>query len=316
MGQNSRYRDFSLTWETNVKQRKLPSLDDLREFLEDISEEGIFQKERGEKAAKLHWQLSIKLKKSMTKTKLLEAFKEKFKNVAGLTIDPTRNKVSADKYCLKKETREEGPYAIGPESEFTIKEASRELLEWEKKLISLIKEAQSDYSSHIAQRGIIYVEDILGGSGKSTSVKWLRLHSDLKAAKIPAASVPNMTEVAVRRIQAGYNVFLIDIPRTQGDSFSLSELFHAIEDLKTGYVVSTMYGSGKEGFVNCPTIVIYSNIPYQVIKQEKYMSLDRLYVLKLCRGEIESYLPPEEQEEQPLLSKPIPLTIKKTLDEI
>ena len=51
---NTKY--WAFTWETNVRQKKLPDEESLIKMLNWIADYGQFQKERGEKNSKLHYQ--------------------------------------------------------------------------------------------------------------------------------------------------------------------------------------------------------------------------------------------------------------------
>jgi hypothetical protein len=54
MNTNTKY--WSLTWDTNIKQKKLPNEEALLSFFDRIADECVFQYEKGTKEKKLHIQ--------------------------------------------------------------------------------------------------------------------------------------------------------------------------------------------------------------------------------------------------------------------
>ena len=114
MNKNTNSRHWFLTWETNKLQKKLPSHLTLIEFFNYNCDEAIFQLERGEKAKKNHWQgcfILTGVRKS--KRAVLDLFKERFKNISGLTIQRTHSQDSVELYVTKEESRLKGPFYGG-----------------------------------------------------------------------------------------------------------------------------------------------------------------------------------------------------------
>ena len=72
VNRNTKYWFF--TWEINSVQRKLPSKEKLKSFLDQIADYAQFQEEIGESGPRI------------SKKKLLDTFKDNFKNIGGLTF--------------------------------------------------------------------------------------------------------------------------------------------------------------------------------------------------------------------------------------
>lgn len=81
MHKNTKFWQF--TWETNIKQKKLPSLYKLKNYFNSISNYSRFQLESGTIIRKQHFQGVLELSgPRISKKQLLLNFEEEFKNVA------------------------------------------------------------------------------------------------------------------------------------------------------------------------------------------------------------------------------------------
>lgn len=104
-------KKWVFTWNMDESER-LVDEKNLQNLLNEIVEEGVFQKERGEKTGRLHMQGRFKLKGPRTgKKQLLKKFSS-LGCVKNLTIEPERCKDST-RYCSKTETRVDGPWFVG-----------------------------------------------------------------------------------------------------------------------------------------------------------------------------------------------------------
>ena len=52
---------------------------------------------------------------------------------------------------------------------------------------------------------------------------------------------------------------MINLTKTKGDNQSLENMFAAIEDIKDGFIVDTMYGKYIETIFESPLIVVFTN---------------------------------------------------------
>ena len=53
---NTNTKNWSFTWDTNIKQKKLPTVEALKGFLDYSAENAVFQLEKGLNAGKKHYQ--------------------------------------------------------------------------------------------------------------------------------------------------------------------------------------------------------------------------------------------------------------------
>ena len=75
-----------------------------------------------------------------SKRAVLELFKERFKNVSGLTIRRTHSQDSVELYVTKEETRLKGPFYAGSKIKFDLELAnSMESKPWQKDLFDFMK---------------------------------------------------------------------------------------------------------------------------------------------------------------------------------
>ena len=272
MHRNTKYWFF--TWETNIIQKQLPNVEKLKKFLNKISDVGTFQIEKGGLKGKIHYQGIFTLSgPRLSKIQVLNAFREDFDNTGGLTISKIFDKTLALNYVTKEETRVDGPYYCGKNQEVQQEMLETKLNKWQESLFDFLILKKND--KVFRDRKIIWVEDKVGNTGKSYFQKWLRLgQSDFIARKLPVSTVERLIS-AVSKVTKSVKVelFMINLTRTQGEEQSFKGLFAAIEDIKDGFVVDTLYGKYDESIFVPPLIVIFSNSSLN--DYEKYLSKDR-----------------------------------------
>lgn len=277
MSTNTKY--WSLTWETNIKQKKIPDEDKLITFLNQICTEACFQYEEGTLKRQLHIQGVISLEgPRQSKIATLNLFREHFKNIAGLTLTPVYDKVAISAYVTKPEGRIKGPFYAGKNERFDMTISKLPLRHWQQNLFELLI---SDELPNLKDRKVIWVEDTSGNTGKSWFQKWLRLaQKKLIVRSLPVSNVDRLMS-AVHIINKNYkvDVYCIDLTRTQGEDQSFKDLFSAIEQIKNGSAIDLMYGKYNETYFDPPVVMIFTN---QELKDyHKYLSADRWLHLKI-----------------------------------
>lgn len=283
---NTKY--WSLTWETNVKQKKLPNEETLQGFFGRIADEAIFQYEIGQIRAKEHIQGMFTLNgPRKSKTATLELFKGRFKNVSGLTLTPVYDKLAIKSYVTKSEGRTKGPFYGGRKSVYDNKFAKAELRVWQKEFYEEITGLAKDV---LKDRKVIWVQDSCGNTGKSWFQKWLRVgQKELEVRALPVSRVDRLL-AAVHTITKSTQVdaFTIDLTRTQGEEESFKDLFSAIESIKNGYTVDVMYGKYNETLFEPPMVIIFTN--NRIEDFYKYLSPDRWKVYAISAdGDLAKY---------------------------
>ena len=271
MNTNTKY--WSLTWETNVKQKKLPNEETLTRFFDRIADEAIFQYEIGEIRKKVHIQGTFTLNgPRRSKRFVLDMFRLRFKNVSGLTLSPVYDKLAIKSYVTKLEGRVKGPFYGGIQEMHDKKFADATLRVWQEEffeeLTGLGKESLKD-------RKVIWVQDSRGNTGKSWFQKWLRIgQKKLTVRGLPVSRVDRLlSAVHVITKKTRVDAFTIDLTRTQGEEESFEDLFSAIESIKNGYTLDVMYGKYNETLFDPPMVIIFTN--KRIENFYRYLSPDR-----------------------------------------
>src|SRR5210317_1320844 len=258
MHKNTKYWCF--TWGTTVTQKKLPNEIKLKNFLNNITEICVFQLERGTIKNKEHYQGAFTLVgPRISKKQLLERFQEVFNNVSGLTLSKTYDSKAAIKYASKIDSRVKGPFYVGQKENYSEEYSSMNLRQWQKELFEFI--VINKNNPIIRERKIIWVEDSKGCTGKSKFQKWLRLgQREMIARKLPVSSVERLISAVTKLTrEQEVDLLMINLTKTKGENQSLEDMFAAIEDIKDGFIVDTMYGKYIEAIFESPLIVVFTN---------------------------------------------------------
>jgi len=258
MHKNTKYWCF--TWGTTVTQKKLPNEIKLKNFLNNITEICVFQLERGTIKNKEHYQGAFTLVgPRISKKQLLERFQEVFNNVSGLTLSKTYDSKAAMKYASKIESRVKGPFYVSQKENYSEEYSSMNLRQWQKELFEFI--VINKNNPIIRERKIIWVEDSKGCTGKSKFQKWLRLgQREMIARKLPVSSVERLISAVTKLTrEQEVDLLMINLTKTKGENQSLEDMFAAIEDIKDGFIVDTMYGKYIEAIFESPLIVVFTN---------------------------------------------------------
>ena len=137
----------------------------LEKFLNEIAEEGVFQKEKGLETNRLHMQGRFVIKGSrIGKRKLLTMF-EKLGDTRNLTFSPERLWNSSH-YCVKDETRVGGPWYVGiPKYR---RKNTPTLRNWQKQLLN---DLISPLGETFRDRKVIWIQDEKGVPEKNIRVE-------------------------------------------------------------------------------------------------------------------------------------------------
>jgi len=301
---NTKY--WSLTWETNIKQKKLPNEEALLSFFDRVADECVFQYEKGAQKKKEHIQGTFTLSGArQSKTSVLKLFELTFKNVSGLTISSVYDKVAIKSYVTKEEGRTKGPFYGGKKEMYDNGMAACKLRRWQSQLFKIIIGPEQEA---LKDRKVIWVQDSCGNTGKSWFQKWLRIgQKQMVVRSLPVSSVDRLIS-AVNIINKTQKVdaYTIDLTRTQGEDQSYKDLFSSIEQIKNGYVVDVMYGKYNEAIFKPPLVIIFTNKEHDVFRH--YLSGDRwkVYTISPSGDLAETYSPYEHIRIADLTNKKSP----------
>ena len=270
------------TWNADDRDDLVDSRE-LQEFLSKIAEEGVFQKERGQKSGRVHYQGRFVLKGPRTgKKQLLKLFSE-INCVTNLTLE-FEKVYNSTRYCTKSTTRVDGPWYIGTDY-YRTKHSTMSIIlkKWQEQLLRRLK---SSLGQTYRERKVIWVQDPKGGSGKSTFLRYLSLNqAELRVKKLPLDK-PDRLRMMICKIvmKEDVDAFTFDFTRTLDEDTSIKSLFQIIEELKNAHVVSAMYGNPMEVIFTPPYVLIFTN--EDISKYCQYLSDDRWVAFEIINDEL------------------------------
>ena len=270
------------TWNADESDR-LVDCQSLQNLLNEIAKEGVFQKERGDKTGRLHYQGRFELKGPRTgKKQLLKIFSQ-LGEIKNLTFAPERL-YNSKAYCMKVDSRVEGPWFIGTDL-YRTKNSIMDirLHNWQEQLLNELKSA---LGQTFRSRKVIWIQDPKGGSGKSTFLKYLSTSQEELAVKKLPLDKPDRIRMAVCKIlnRENVEVFAFDFTRTLDEETSVKGLFQVVEEIKNGHVVSVMYGNPMEALFTNPYVIIFTN--EDISKYCDYLSFDRWQAYEIQEGDL------------------------------
>lgn len=265
------------TWCVTINETDdcpLPDNKELRIFFEEQCTEYVFQKERGLVSGRLHWQCAMKLRVRRRKTTILNSIKVKGFKPHQWQLEPMYGSwEEASAYCLKDDTRVEGELIYtnmlaygGQDVAFLDKKESH--FPWQKELFNIIFNDDVLLFKKPDDRKIYWFTDFGGNTGKSKFTKWICLRNS-RAVKVPFGSASQLRSSIIS--MGPKRVYMLDIPRTIGQDDDMKAIYSLLEDLKNGFVVSSMYGKNAVLLMDPPHVVVFSN----QFPEDKRMSADR-----------------------------------------
>ena len=226
-----------LKWETHQ-----PAL--TKAFLK-LCERFVYQLEIGTKKKKWHFQCFLKLKTKLRPKRLAKLLSSELGMSVRASPASTAGTESLKQYCMKKETRQAGPWAdrkvyMGGDLPATLRP-------WQVTVREIFKTAPH-------KRRIYWYYDSAGGRGKSTLAKYLYFHDNILTLTFGnAGDLLNL--VSKLPPSEGY---IFDLSRTKGGQSSMSDIYQAIESVKNGYFINTKYNTEVACF-DIPHVVVFSN---------------------------------------------------------
>jgi len=183
----------------------------------------------------------------------------------GIHIQPASDngKEELKKYCMKDDTRCDGPWADKPiyRGQDLITESM--LCPWQIGLLNYC-------TGPVNNREIIWVCDPEGNSGKSSFCKYMAYHHEACSLTYGAARdlLHTVCDIGAKKI------YFFDLTRVKPQMFSSQDLYSAIESIKNGYVLDTKYQGGVM-FFEPPHVVCFANVAPEMAS----LTLDRWNVV-------------------------------------
>lgn len=275
-----KYRKWVFTW-NSTSNGELPPTDLLINLLDHLTQEYVFQTEE---VTRKHYQGYLKFERRMRKATIVNMFKlylgDKYHEmVQQFTLIPGKGtEKEIIQYVTKEESRVEGPFycsALRPydSTDLVIMKSQENWYPWQRAIANYFLTSYGTISTP-DDRHIIWVHDPKGNSGKSKLVKYLALKFPLDVVKLPFG---NANQIRASVIAAGQRkIYFIDVPRTSGkdEEHAFQDVISVIEDIKNGFIVSSMYGKYATLLMLPPHIIIFSNkhCPIASLSLDRWMS--------------------------------------------
>lgn len=258
----------------------LPGENRMIRFFEEICEFYVFQEESGEETGREHYQCALRLKSRKRKSTLLKLVEKSFPGMTYMfqfdRMYGTFNE--AIEYCTKTETRTNAPISNLPiyqGMDVDILDDVYQRYPWQAALFEELFISGSLRFKTPDDRKIYWITDPIGNSGKSKFTKYVVIRSTA-SIKVPFGTATQMRSAIIN--EGPCNLYIIDIPRTLAKDDDMHAVYSLIEDLKNGFVVSSMYGKNAKLIMNPPHVIVFSNMPCP----RQALSADRWIEYKIC----------------------------------
>jgi len=127
--------------------------------------------------------------------------------------------------------------------------------QWQKKVYEMIyNKKELRQPDH---REIVSIIDFKGNSGKSSFFKFMYVNDRENIGRLSYGSASQLRSAAINIGKK--RIYIIDLTRTKSKNDTEEDLLSVIEDIKSGFVLSPMYGKSGELLMNPPHIIISSN---------------------------------------------------------
>lgn len=221
----------------------------VQDALKSFCKKYTFQEEKCPTTGRLHFQGRLSLKDKQRLTQLTRTFLN-----AGITcgahLEVERDEEKSIQYCLKEESRTRGPWSSDSSYNGSDIVGSALLSPWQKCVVDYVTDPEDP-----CNREILWIHDPIGGTGKSSLAKYLAFHHG--AALYGWVIAKNITH-SVAQLKRDPRIFVFDLTRTQPAQFSTGDMYSAIESIKNGVAISSMYESPSK-FFKPPHVVVLSN---------------------------------------------------------
>lgn len=255
-------------WDITVKAdaTDTPTLISL---FKDHCKKWCFQLEKGHETGYLHYQCRVSLMVKKRRSEIIELF-----GISGSHYSETSNTNKSNTfYCMKEDTRIEGPWTDKTESSDVYVPSNfklNEFLPWQETLVKLLDEKPG---RHI---DVLYDPD--GCKGKSTITSFLHLHK--KGILVPAVNdsdkiIPMVCNILMAMKMRNPKGIFIDLPRSMNQE-KLGGMYHAIEVIKGQRVYDFRYAYKEWWFEPTAVWVMCNTLP-----DPKYLTKDRWRVWEI-----------------------------------
>lgn len=147
---------------------------------------------------------------------------------------------------------------------------------WQKELYEEIF-TKTDQIKEPDPRRIISLIDKIGNTGKSSFFKYLYFKHPEEIGRISYGTASQLRSSLINI--GNKKIYIVDLTRSKSQYDKQEDLLSAIEDLKSGLVISSMYGAGKDLLMNPPHVIISSNYLFKL----ELLSMDRWKIYEVTK---------------------------------
>lgn len=288
---SNKYSNWVFTLMEGSDPESLPSSTQLGESLEKISDRFVFQLESCPSTGRKHFQgCFITRIRKRHRTVLMELGIELSIEISQLTVNRMIGTWEQNiEYCSKEDSRVSSRVFLSKEleSEEEKKYKGKDLAvfsekgfyPWQSSINDIIFEDDSFNIKAASSREVYWVQDLEGNTGKSLYSKYL-CYNNPNITKLAFGSGSQMRSSVVE--EGPQKCYIIDIPRKLCNDDFQNNIYSVIEDLKNGFVKTSMYGKSKTLFMEPPLVIIFSNFECPTEK----LSVDRWKIYSIIRNKL------------------------------
>lgn len=301
-----KHKGVWLTEEKLAEEWKEEAKDIIMEAMDALASKWVFQLEEAPTTGEPHFQGRFHLKTKMRLRTLIRV--PEFERIIGkafrLSVTSSNTGKEFD-YVMKEDSRIEGPW-MDEAQEKKMKAAEpppppkatkavtmldeKGLLPWQQTLYDMSKTYDS--------RKIDVIYDTTGGIGKTVFKKWMKFHGHAHQVPIINNSKDLLQGVmSIIKAKGERNCFILDFPRSATQSM-YSQLYAAVEDIKSGYCYDTRYKFEDIDFDEPRVFIFTNNLP-----PKEYLSADRWVFWKIRGLELVRFHPGEVMVPLPTLDE-------------
>lgn len=257
---------WAFTWWTEGDTNK----DILIQWLQQYTKKWIFQQERGGESNNLHFQGHFSLIDRARLSELVTRMKD-LNQVKQVHLSPVGNgnEKASFSYCLKDETRVDGPWTDKDKPRFIPKEWNNDpVLPWHEVVLDILNTQN--------RRQILFVYDQIGGTGKTILKN--RIKKEGMGFEVPATmgTADKVMQCVYGqmdgRIPDRRYTVVVDCPRSipKGKTFWY-ELAGALEKIKDGSAYDWRH-QWKEIYFTSPRLVVFTNVlpPRDCLSEDRW----------------------------------------------
>jgi hypothetical protein len=241
----------------------------------EAEEIGSYNIEKNDKSKQIHIFKTKRRKRKGQLSKYCERFLPKENNLTyrtqGVTKDDIKELVRKvernGNYKLKYEESLNKIEYNGPDTK--IFNDKKNWHEWQKSIYKILYNEKGEINVP-DDREIISLIDYKGKSGKSSWYKYLFCEDPKHIGRLVYGSASQLRSAVINNGEK--RIYIIDLSRTKGRDESEKEILAVCEEIKSGFLVSPMYGQGSVLVMHPPHLIVSSNymLNYESLSADRW----------------------------------------------